>query len=315
MEPFECRICKNQFENKSYFIKEMMFGLREQFKYTQCSQCGCLQIDEIPKNMLPYYPNNYYAYQSVAKKTLRRALGVLVRKSFLRLYVQKKNSFNTEVLKVLLQRQEYKWVTNIKNLKLSSDILDIGCAKGDLLLDLKNLGFQKLTGIDPFIDQDIIYPSGVQIFKKSLFEIERCFDLIMLNHSFEHMDNPHLVFERLYHLLNSGGHLLIRIPVVDSYSWRKYGISWYQIDAPRHFFLHTVKSMTILAKDHGFETLNVEYDGNENQFTFSEKYIRDKSLTDKVEFAPKLLSQWKKHSKQLNRMNDGDQASFLFLKK
>jgi len=47
--------------------------------------------------------------------------------------------------------------------------------------------------------------------------------------------------------------LLITIPLVDSYAWDKYGVHWYQINAPRHFCFHTQKSMELLASKTGIK--------------------------------------------------------------
>ena len=55
----KCPICDNDKENKSFFIKEMQQGLREEFEYIECSNCGCLFIKEIPENISKYYDINY----------------------------------------------------------------------------------------------------------------------------------------------------------------------------------------------------------------------------------------------------------------
>ena len=39
-----------------------MYGLRNEFKYYHCNNCGCLQISNIPSNLNIYYPENYYSY-------------------------------------------------------------------------------------------------------------------------------------------------------------------------------------------------------------------------------------------------------------
>jgi hypothetical protein len=54
-----CKICTNPHNNKTFQIREMMFGSREEFLYFECSKCGCLQIAEIPENIEKYYPPNY----------------------------------------------------------------------------------------------------------------------------------------------------------------------------------------------------------------------------------------------------------------
>jgi SAM-dependent methyltransferase len=71
---------------------------------------------------------------------------------------------------------------------------------------------------------------------KDFFDITETFDFIMFHHSFEHMDAPEKVFQHIYKLLNKGSYALIRIPVADSSSFKKYGANWVNLDPPRHFF-------------------------------------------------------------------------------
>lgn len=129
----------------------------------------------------------------------------------------------------------------------SSKILDIGCGMGTLLMQLRGFGFSDLTGIDPFISTDIIYSNGVRIWKKDIYGcIGQQYDCIMLHHSFEHMAEPRDVFAKLKNMLSDKGRILIRVPLCDSYAWRKYNTDWWQLDAPRHFYLHTVKKYIIV---------------------------------------------------------------------
>ena len=44
-----CNICGNRKDNNHFIVKEMMFGLLDEFNYFQCFKCRCLQIAEIPK--------------------------------------------------------------------------------------------------------------------------------------------------------------------------------------------------------------------------------------------------------------------------
>lgn len=59
----KCRICEEEYENKLYIAREMMFGFLDEFVYFQCSNCGCLQIYDIPPNFSKYYPPEYYSFQ------------------------------------------------------------------------------------------------------------------------------------------------------------------------------------------------------------------------------------------------------------
>jgi len=46
-----CKVCNNEKNNRTYQIREMMYGFKEEFTYFECLKCGCLQIAAIPKNM------------------------------------------------------------------------------------------------------------------------------------------------------------------------------------------------------------------------------------------------------------------------
>ena len=49
-----CPICGNDKNNLEFTVKEMQYGLREEFIYIECSECRCLFIKDIPKNMDKY---------------------------------------------------------------------------------------------------------------------------------------------------------------------------------------------------------------------------------------------------------------------
>jgi len=88
----------------------------------------------------------------------------------------------------------------------------------------------------------------------------------------------------------------------------------FQIDAPRHLFLHTVRSMSIIAKQANLEIKGIEWDSNINQFLISEKYSMGISMEEKAEFPKKTIRQFKAKTKELNKLRDGDQACFLLYK-
>lgn len=129
-----------------------------------------------------------------------------------------------------------------------------------------NMGFKHLAGIDPFITKNIFYKNGVKIFKKSLSEVDKKFDLIMMHHSLEHFENQSEVFKKLSTLLESGKFLFIRIPICTSYAWEHYKKNWFALEAPRHFFNHSLKSIKILTQKYGFYINEIFYDSRSIQF-------------------------------------------------
>ena len=129
------------------------------------------------------------------------------------------------------------------------------------------------------------------------------------------MPDPTDVFYHLNRLLRKDGILIIRIPLVDGYAWRKYGMDWYQVDAPRHFFLHTQKSISLLAQSVNMEIVKVEFDSTGAQIINSEKYVRNISLFEEFNVSNKVRKEADKKARRLNVLNDGDQACFYIKKR
>ena len=141
----QCRICGSSAEHKTYQVREMMLGLQDEHTYFQCSQCQCLQIAVIPDNLQDYYPQNYYSYQAPARgNRLRRAL-VRLRDY----YAVTGESQPGHLLNLLMPNPKLATLRPL-NLKPDSTVLDVGCGAGLILYSLRELGFTKLLGIDPF---------------------------------------------------------------------------------------------------------------------------------------------------------------------
>jgi SAM-dependent methyltransferase len=226
------------------------------------------------------------------------------------------------LLKAIGPPKLYEWFKS-ECCKPDYQILDIGCGSGKLLLRLKKKGFSNLTGIDPFLHEDIFYRNGVNILKKEIKDVEGHFDFIMLHHSLEHMSNPLETFENLYRILKPDRFVLIRTPIASSYAWKKYGANWVQLDAPRHLFLHTSKSIEIMVHKVGFEINDIIFDSTEFQFLGSEQYMRNIPLRDERSYKTKLtegffsdeeFQYFKEKAAELNKNCEGDQACFYLYK-
>lgn len=245
-------------------MREMMFGFRIPFEYCLCSKCGCLQISEPPPDIEKYYPENYYAYEN-------KEVDSVFKISYLRMFLRRHRTNYLLIGKDILGKltsmvgEDYfgrtwnwDWFRKSK-IGLDDEILDVGCGAAQLLFGLKGQGFTKLTGADRYIEKDVIN-GNIRIYRKQITELNSRFDLIMMHHSFEHMSDPLSVLKAAEHLLKPNRYLLIRIPVMSSYLWQAYGVNWVQIDAPRHFFIHTPLSMGILVKSTGLRLVDTVFD-------------------------------------------------------
>jgi hypothetical protein len=91
-----------------------------------------------------------------------------------------------------------------------------------------------------------------------------------------------------------------------------------QLDAPRHLFLHTRRSLEIVAEQAGLYVDAVVHDSYELQFWGSEQYRRDIPLNSEGSyrwgagapiFSPEQIAAWREEAEMLNRQGRGDQAA------
>ncbi len=314
----QCRICGNQQNNQEYEAREMMLGYRDVFLYFQCSMCDCLQIEKIPSDISKYYSEGYYSYKSLPKLNIIERLVKNLRNEYA--------VFNKGIIGKLLYAKypaiEYKALSNIP-INKDHNILDVGCGAGIFLNSLREIGFKNLLGIDPYNEKDIVYGNGLRIQKKNIEDLQGKWDLIMFHHSLEHIPDQEKILKTAYDLLKPCGYCIIRVPTVSSYAWKNYGINWVQLDAPRHSYLHSIKSIEILSRKTNFKLRNVIYDSTTFQFWGSDQYLKNIPLNDPHSylmnpknslFSKKDISEFSKRAMELNTANLGDQAVF-YLKK
>jgi SAM-dependent methyltransferase len=324
---FCCGICESNGFSEELRPVEGMLGLGEEFLYRRCSDCGCLQLANPPENLSKYYPSNYYAFEQDKRLFYDR---FPFRRKFLYFPITAARlGWPSLIGKILQKIGSGPFISNsmrmlVKPLKKNSAILDVGCANGRQLSTYWNCGFTNLLGIDPYLTGDIRHECGVRIVKKEIREVSGKFDLIMFHHVLEHLAEQLEVLKLAKERLNAGGQILVRIPLSDSKTALEYGDKWVQLDAPRHFFLHTRKSMEIAAEKAGLKIAKVQYDSEEFQFIGSELYLRTPmSLQDfyadyegnyKKHFQPDAATNFRERANLLNIEQSGDQAGFCLVK-
>ncbi|MGD0343325.1 MAG: class I SAM-dependent methyltransferase [Bacteroidales bacterium] len=316
-EANKCRICFNETDNKSYSIREMQFGTREEFEYSECSNCGALQIKSYPSDPGKYYPDDYGLHNVTNTGRPGKLIGWLREKKLQHVLDNRKNLTGFILNLIIKPGFEQKLIP--AGVKSYDSILDIGSGAGKILLNLRNKGFKDITGTDIFINNDLIYDECLRIYKKDLSGIRGQFDFIMMNHSLEHMPEQDEVFRHLRRLIKPGKMIMIRIPVKTDYIWNLYGVKWGSLDAPRHFYLHTLKSMEIIAERNNFRIEKVIFDSGSYQFYSSEQIIMDISLRAANSyymnkksplFSRAEIRRFGKKADELNRKLQGDCACF-----
>lgn len=271
----KCKICGKERENDFYSVKEMFYGTREAFSYFECAECHCMQIEEFPQDMAKYYGSQYYSFEQ--------------------------NVVN-----------ESDFCTEINN---TQRILDVGSGSGKWLIEKAKEGYGCLIGCDPFIDKDIQYGDRIKIIKGTIYDMQGIFDYINFGDSFEHMSDPLEELHAVKRLLAKDGVCKISIPVYPNVAVETFGINWYQWDAPRHFFLHSRKSMEYLCEQAGLVIENIQYNSDLGQYVISYVYelgIPMVQIPDNVGeiFPQEELKKFQEYTDFANRKSVGDHAIF-----
>jgi len=256
-----CKICNSSENHPTYTGQEIRLGFGDTFTYFRCNHCGCLQIEKIPQNIQKYYEN----YHSLKNDKNKKEYLI---KSILRKYLFKYRLNNKSFFGKILEKysnEAFEWIEpNIFN--FNSSILDVGAGYGRLLQKMARSGFSNLHGIDPFLENDLKYRIGKKILrieKKEIYEVNCRYDVIMLHHVLEHMPDQNAVFEHLIKLMHTQSKLIILIPIMSEYIWRHFGMHGFQLaDIPRHYYIHTYRSLSMLAEKYGLQLLCSKYFGN-----------------------------------------------------
>jgi SAM-dependent methyltransferase len=289
---------------------------REEFTYGHCPDCGTLTLIDRPIDIARYYPDNYYSFSlretSYIRTQARRARNAMT-------------LFDAGPLAALTERlASNRGLLSLRplfNRKLgcvynrSNSILDVGCGDGQKLYDLHELGFSNLTGIDPFMRSESISPT-LKLRRAFLKDVRGRFEIVIFNHSFEHLPEPESELRTALAHLSAGGVAVVRIPLVGGLAWRKFGGEWAQLDAPRHFTLFSRRGFEALAARAGWRVRHMLYDSGPLQFAGSRLrqmgvnlHANPQDLT--ARFPPKELREFARSASALNRAGDGDQATFF----
>ena len=316
----QCKVCENTHNNITHNVREMMFGTRNIYEYFQCSACNCLQLAGPPKNPSEMYPEEYYSFQ-VLQDPYGKGLSGYIDRLRSKATISRRNSLADHITRYFLGEYKYYNIIRMLPFQKTTRYLDVGTGNGAFLAPLYNAGYKQCLGIDQFIEHDIEYSSGLQIRKGTIFDLQGEYDVIFYNHSFEHIHEQKAELSKVHELLANQGVCVISIPVFPSLAWDQYGVNWYQIDAPRHYFLHSIESIKYIAELSGFAIQWVIYNSTYAQFYISEIYNNGICMRDKKWHKDCfLVRKYKKikYSYMANKQNKnryGDQAVFCLVKK
>jgi SAM-dependent methyltransferase len=300
-----CRFCGGAAAYE-YTARELQLGLRHEFTYARCAGCGSLWLRDVPSDLAEYYAAGYYSMVKDRWGAIGSPLVAVWTRVMLRLPA-------ICAIHVAGRHRRFPaylgWFAGAR-VSVRSRVADVGSGEAGLVMRLSRDGFDEVWGFDPFIGGD--RDSGNAHYRRHrLRDADGSFDVIMFNHSLEHMPDPVGELQIARRLLRRDGTILVRVPVAGCYSDRHYGASWRGLDAPRHLAIPSRAGMRHAADAAGLRITRTFFDSLGYQFWESEQYARGIAAPDWPPIDPSLLKVLHRRARALNRRGDGATAGFV----
>jgi trans-aconitate methyltransferase len=174
----------------------------------------------------------------------------------------------------------------------SASILDVGCASGRLLANIRERGFPNVTGLDPSpacaATAARLY--GIDVRTMTLGEIAQStnrFDVVIMVGVLEHLRDLEGAFAQLRVLLNPMGLLYVEVPDVTAFAdWPN---APYQDFSTEHINFFSPISLRNLMRRHGFVAVFLEQNHREQSYktvmsNISAIYRKEETVAPGIEF-------------------------------
>lgn len=229
-----CPVCGT--ENEKTVLKAPVYD------FVLCETCGLVYAKYVlnDHDIDKFYRNNEI-YQSAWKKLAKNYESI----------VKGGRLVHNSIVKTIL---DYK-----KNNERS---LDIGCAFGELLYELKPF-FKNVEGVELNEEMSKLGRKifGVRIHQNRLEELRlpsSSYDVVILNQVIEHLNNLDSLFKEIYRILRLGGIVYISLPNMDSLSMKLFKGKHTHVCSHGHINMFNKESLLFLAKKHGFAAKKIE---------------------------------------------------------
>jgi len=236
MQRIKCALCGSEKYCLLLQAKDYRLHTTEQvFDLVGCLRCGMVYLNPRPdeEELAKFYPTSFYAKPTLMSKFLSD----------------------------LLYRSKLREVGHFKK---AGRILDVGCGEGGLLFAFKARGWETF-GVDT--SKIAAGLTGKKIGERYTFncELKDChfpddyFDVVTLNHVFEHVIYPNEELEEIARILKNDGVLLLSVPNIESFQFKICREKWVHLDIPRHLFHYSPVTIKAMLQKNGFDVVYVAF--------------------------------------------------------
>lgn len=245
----QCAVCGSTGAVPTWTVGDSLLGFPGEFRIVRCIACGTMRL------------------------TPRLLFG------------QRRGSFTDDypLFDWALGRKEAKPAQRIARFQAQIDeigrrqlpgrMLDVGCGDGYFLLGMQERGWQVRgielhEGVAAYARDQL----GLDVVAGAEYEVEwgGPFDCITVLGVIEDVDDPNELLARCHENLAEGGLLVVQTHNIESWEARYFGPKWFNIEAPRHVWHFSPKTLTRLLENNRF--------GAEALLHYGSSYVTERSL-------------------------------------
>lgn len=261
-----CPFCGDPGQLRHARLSDRLFAVPGEWSFRECarSDCGAFWLDPAPIDAdLPLAYADYFTHappQTRPMTALRRLL-LAARSGFLRAHHGGPAvPFSARALGLLAWlhagwRAELHHRAMHLRVRPGGRLLEVGCGNGELLLGMRDLGWQ-VTGVD-------FDPAAAAAARQRGLDVRTgellaqrlpaaSFDAVAMFHLIEHVPDPRALLAECRRLCAAGGQLVVATPNAGSRGHRRFGAAWLELDPPRHLHLFPPRLLARLVEAAGF---------------------------------------------------------------
>lgn len=184
---------------------------------------------------------------------------------------ERKNNYSEDYFQSVLPNQEIAYddakvrLREIRGLKTSGKILEIGCATGEFLDLARKYGWETYgIEISDWASDYARVKLGLNVVTGELENAsfpDNFFDVIVMYHVLEHTSSPNELIQKVVHLLKPGGLLVIAVPDITSSNAKRVKESWIALMPKTHLYHFSQDTLTRLLTECNIKVIKVIKEG------------------------------------------------------
>lgn len=277
-----CDLCSSDRLTPEGSMVDTRLHTGERFHLARCEPCGLVMVSPrpTPAAIGAYYPDTYEPHNrsgAAAASWHRRATD---------------RAGAGPLARALLAVREIlsPWMIPVR--QGDDRILDIGCATGQFLRIMRDLGWDT-AGIELSPDAARAARAGgahveVAHADRKVFDDET-FDVVHSSHLLEHTFSPRTTLEHVHAYLKPGGRLYLAVPNYGSLQRRLWGSYWCGAEVPRHLYFFTRTSLRLLLERAGFTDIRITTRTGANSWLRAPRLAMNGLLGTRWQREPKAL--------------------------